>query len=314
MPDLNAVSLETSPAFTLAKERLSGTDFAAYLELVADDYNLPIYENVTVNNVEKDQQHYIVETTIGAFKATYIIFAVGEFSTPNKEIEGSLTHGIHYGDVSSWQDFSADEYTIIGGNESSLDAAIQLTKLGKNVTIYTTKSGLLEENADPSLSLSPYTRQRFLELNEQLGNTGKINVLTDHDIVEIRPQDEGYNLLTTAGELLFSATKPILATGFLNSVRQFKEPLFTYDQEGDSQLNTVDESTINDNLFLIGPKVRQEEAILCYIYKFRQRFALIAEEISKRMSQEISEDYLEKMKVQSFYLADCSNCVVDCRC
>lgn len=36
MPDLNAVSMETSPAYTLGAEHLSGSQFADYLKLLAD--------------------------------------------------------------------------------------------------------------------------------------------------------------------------------------------------------------------------------------------------------------------------------------
>ena len=38
MPDLNAVSMETSPAYTLGAEHLSGSQFADYLKLLADTY------------------------------------------------------------------------------------------------------------------------------------------------------------------------------------------------------------------------------------------------------------------------------------
>ena len=55
-----------------------------------------------------------------------------------------------------------DKQTIIGGNESAIDAAIELAKLGKRVTIYTDTLGLNIRDADPSKRLAPRTRQRFL--------------------------------------------------------------------------------------------------------------------------------------------------------
>lgn len=55
---------------------------------------------------------------------------------------------------------------LSGGNESAIDAALELAKLGKDVSIYTKSSGLDSREADPSIRLSPYTRQRFLHLQQ----------------------------------------------------------------------------------------------------------------------------------------------------
>lgn len=44
--------------------------------------------------------------------------------------KGAQENSIHYAEVSSWSDYDKSEYIVVGGNESSVDAAIELVKLG----------------------------------------------------------------------------------------------------------------------------------------------------------------------------------------
>ncbi len=46
--------------------------------------NAVILANTTVKKVVKEDSHYVLETTIGQVVAEYVIFAVGDFSFPNK--------------------------------------------------------------------------------------------------------------------------------------------------------------------------------------------------------------------------------------
>ena len=51
----------------------------------------------------------------------------------------------------------------------------------------------------------------------------------------------------------------------------------------DPKLTKCDESTICPGLFLCGPQVRQDDQIFCFVYKYRQRFAVVINEIAKRL-------------------------------
>ena len=53
MPDLNAIAIDTSPSYTLGEERLSGKDYAKYLQLVSEEYKLPIKTNCKVQSIKK---------------------------------------------------------------------------------------------------------------------------------------------------------------------------------------------------------------------------------------------------------------------
>ncbi|EKS9937036.1 NAD(P)-binding domain-containing protein, partial [Enterococcus faecalis] len=62
MPDLNAIAIDTSPSYTLGKERLSGKDYAKYLQLVSEEYKLPIKTNCKVQSIKKEKTGYLLET------------------------------------------------------------------------------------------------------------------------------------------------------------------------------------------------------------------------------------------------------------
>ena len=53
MPDLNAITPETSPAFNLLTEHPTGEEYQEYLKVVAEFYELTIDTGVTVETVQK---------------------------------------------------------------------------------------------------------------------------------------------------------------------------------------------------------------------------------------------------------------------
>jgi putative flavoprotein involved in K+ transport len=77
--DLNAISPTTSPAYTLRKERLSGEDYALYLDLLAEYYDLPVREGVNVAEVVKRDDRFLLKTNEGDYEADAVIWATGEF-------------------------------------------------------------------------------------------------------------------------------------------------------------------------------------------------------------------------------------------
>merc|ERR1711865_602446 len=88
---------------------------------------------------------------------------------------------------------------------------------------------------------------------------------------------------------LSSAAKPILATGFHSGVGTVVKDLFDWTDSGacggagDPKLSPVDESTIAPGLFLAGPQVVHDDAVFCFVYKYRQRFAVITDQIAVRL-------------------------------
>lgn len=208
---------------------------------------------------------------------------------------------------------SGEEQVVIGGNESGIDAALNLAKLGKKVSVYTNKTGLMSKEADPSIRLAPVTRQKFFDFKKQTAQQGDIKLYQNVRIERIEKKAAGFELVTTDNRVVFSKNPPIICTVFFNGA-EVLVPEFFETASGEVLLNKTDESTVSPNTFLIGPSVRNQGVIFCYIYKFRQRLAVIAEEIAKREQLSIDQRRLAYYQQQAFYLDDCENCSVDCTC
>ncbi|HCU8878631.1 TPA: NAD(P)-binding domain-containing protein, partial [Staphylococcus aureus] len=157
MPDMNAISMDTSPAFTFNEEHISGETYAEYLQVVANHYELNIFENTVVTNISVDDAYYTIATTTETYHADYIFVATGDYNFPKKPFK----YGIHYSEIEDFDNFNKGQYVVIGGNESGFDAAYQLAKNGSDIALYTSTTGLNDPDADPSVRLSPYTRQRL---------------------------------------------------------------------------------------------------------------------------------------------------------
>ena len=91
--------------------------------------------------------------------------------------------------------------------------------------------------------------------------------------------------------------------------------LFDY-HEGYPVLNHFDESTKTKNLFLVGPQVKHGNALFCFIYKYRQRFAIVSERIAtrKKIDRSTIKDVVNNYKESNFYIKDLSCCDGDCVC
>lgn len=308
MPDLNAISPDTSPAFSLLTEHPSGKEYAQYLNSVSDLNKLSIQNNVEVKNIEKDENFFIIKTSNGEYNSKIVIWAAGEFQYPRKgSFEGDHLC-THYSTVKSFANLDGEDFIIIGAYEAGFDSAVNLAKLGKNVTILDSDNFLEYVVSDSSYSLSPFTRDRIKDVLKDI----KYHKKTKVKKVEL---DEGkYIVTTTNKEILTSNSKPINCTGFDSSLILVKD-LFEF-KEGFPLLNNYDESTKTSNLFLVGPKVKHESALLCFIYKFRQRFAIVAERIANQLniSSEKLQEVIKEYKDNNFYLKDLSSCEKECSC
>lgn len=308
--DLNSVSPDTSPAFSLRCEHPSGKDYAHYLQDLAAYFELPIKTNFKIEQVlhqASAEKKFTLVSEQGNIQTNYLIWAAGEFFYPNKNGFTGAQHCVHYADVSSWKDLQGEHFHIIGAYESGADAAYQLAKQGKKVVLFDGSNQLNQHGSDSSYTLSPFTQERFRTLQH------KIKVVTAH-VDSVTPNDSGFVIQTQDKTQFTTASQPINCTGFTTSLSLVQD-LFAFDN-GNIMLNAYDESTICENLFLVGPQVKHENAIFCFIYKYRQRFAVVAEALSLRLhgDKQARIETVEYYKNNQFYLDDLSCCDDECVC
>lgn len=308
MPDLNAISPDTSPAFSLLTEHPSGTEYAQYLQDISEFYELSIQEGIEVQKIQKKSSNFVINTNSGIYTSSILIWAGGEYQYPKTQSFTGDYLCIHYSNVDSFASMEGNERIVIGAYESGFDSAVNLVKQEKKVTLLDGADYLDLVNSDSSYSLSPFTRDRIKDC---------INDIEYHKQTRVKEVsfDKGKYIVKTSNHKKFiSDYKPINCTGFDNSLKIVKD-LFDF-EEGYPLLNDFDESTRTKNLFLVGPQVTHGSALFCFIYKYRQRFAIIAEKIAKKNklpSKKIKE-VIQEYKDNNFYLKDLSCCGDECSC
>jgi hypothetical protein len=87
----------------------------------------------------------------------------------------------------------------------------------------------------------------------------------------------------------------VLCTGFVGSVASIGSDLFELADETDEakgccagapMLTRNDESTKVPGVFLVGPSVTQGNSSFCFVYKYRQRFGVVADAICRGLGRE----------------------------
>ena len=267
--DLNAITPDTSPAFSLGKEHPNGPEYAEYLCSVVKHYEVQVQENTKVTEITPQNENgFLLNTESGeTIHTQYLIWAGGEFSAPRLRAFKGSELCLHSSQISSWNDCQEEHYALIGSYESGVDAAFNLATRGKRVTLVDANCDQ-PDTYDPSRVLSPYTAERL----SSMANMDLVELEQGFQVSEVRSTEYGYELVSTRGNTLPSIGKPINCTGFATHLGPAAN-LFDMNEDGLPIVNKYDESTRHRNLFLSGPKLVHGNVLLCFIYKFRARFA-----------------------------------------
>jgi len=253
-----------------------------------------------------------------------VVWAAGHFGSPRTDVIDGAEQCRHTSTVDSWQEHvessPTNEFLVIGGYESGIDAAVGLHEAGASVQVLDRGWPWAERHPDPSEVLSPYTLERLdaIAESDRLSVHGGTVVegvsRTESFRVDVRSADgetPEFVDSTTVPDSYTVATRPLLATGFEPNLGP-AESLFSI-HDGTVELTDRDESTETPGLFLAGPDVVHNGVMFCFIYKFRARFPVIAEEIGDRLG--VDTDALDVYREQNMFLDDLSCCEPDmCDC
>lgn len=305
--DLNAITYATSPAYTLRTEHPTGEGYAKYLRVCKDTFNVHVKENIKILSIQKEKEVFICETSKGNITAKFVVSAVGEFSF--RRMGNFIGSGLckHTSSIQSYKELTGDSFVIIGGYESGIDAAIHLSKANKKSVVIDTGSPWKFNDSDPSVTLSPFTLDR---LHEELLR-GNITLIKDQEALEVTLHDNVYTV-RTKNAVYTSSAQPITALGF-DAKNDITSQLFSFTEENLPEITNKDESTKTPNVFLVGPKVKHGNVIFCFIYKYRERFGVIADQIATRLGIDTKES-VTFYKEKNMYLDDLSCCEDACTC
>ncbi len=304
--DLNAVHPETSPAFSLGVDYLTGPQYAKYLRSVAAHFRVPVLDDAEVTAVARHEQGFEIRCRRGPVMARSLVWAGGEFHHPLKpRISGSgfadLAHT-----AEAWEP-RAGRVLVIGGYESGVDLACHHAEHGAHVTVVDGSTPWdAGTGSDPSFRLAPRSRIRLAAAL----NTRRLDLVDAH-ANGIKRAGAEWTVSLDSGTRLRVDSRPIAATGYGPGLGPV-DKLFARRPDGWPELDEDDQSTLVPGLFLSGPAIRHAGLKFCFIYKFRQRFAHVARVIGERASKDVGA--LEAWRTAGMLTDDLSCCGVECAC
>ncbi|MCH2178586.1 MAG: NAD(P)-binding domain-containing protein [Mariniblastus sp.] len=307
MLDLNSIAIGLSPAFSIGVEHPTGMEYAAHLRGVAEFFELPVQERTRVLRVTHVGDDFRVDTDEDTLRTKNVIWAAGEFQYPRQDGFEGIELCQHTATIPSYKQVDGDDFIIIGGYESGVDAAYHLAGRKKQVLLFDKECPWEETTSDPSVALSTYSQERMRA--EEFGQYVKL--FPDTPIQSVVQVGEAYEVTTKDGQLFQTTTAPLLASGFEGSHKLVAD-LFEKREDGFPLLDENDQSTIVPGMFLCGPAVRHGNHVFCFIYKYRQRFAVVAKAIADSLGLPAEE--LEKYRQWGMYLDDLSCCGEECVC
>ncbi|MEO1172126.1 MAG: NAD(P)/FAD-dependent oxidoreductase, partial [Myxococcota bacterium] len=267
MLDLNAIAIGSSPAVALGVEHPTGQEYAEYLRGVAEYYDVPVRDDTDVLEISKVGELFHVETDSDTLKAKHVIWAAGEFQYPKRNGFPGSELCRHTSEVSSYGDLEGEEFIVIGGYESGVDAAYHLAFNDKRVRLFDAGCPWESDSSDPSIALSTYSQERMR--SPWFARQVKLHANTAVD--SVTKKRVMYEITTADGQRFKTRVPPLVAHGFEGSQTRV-DHLFERRDDGFPRVSETDESTRVPGLYLCGPTVRHDEQIFCFIYKYRQRF------------------------------------------
>lgn len=311
--DLNAIVPNTSPGYSLNSEHPNGKDYQIYLKNISKHFELPVRTGIDVISIQREsskRKGFVLESNQETIRCRFVIWAAGEFQYPNINSIPGAEYCIHNSSVKSWQQLKGEEFIVIGGFESGIDAAVNLAHNGKKVKVFDKQEAWNTETSDPSCSLSIYTYNRLKLAIDK----GFITLKSNSAIKKIEKVKDGF-MVYNGIEKIRTKSPPVLATGFKTSLSLIRDLFEWNEKENYPLLTENDESTITPGLFLVGPNVRHDDLIFCFIYKFRQRFGVVANEISKRIGDKnLNTSVFEFYRDKGMLLEDLDCCGDECTC
>ena len=313
LTDLNSIDPDTSPADFLNTQHPDGPSYANYLEAVVQHFQLPVETGVKVTSVTKTSSNFSVETSQGLITTEFIVWAAGQFFHPrDRDFPGSQ-HALHNSAIKDWQELEGDSFTIIGGYESGVDAALNLINHGKKVRLISRGEPWASDHPDPSRSLSPRTLDRLREILKTPRKAESLEFVKNTTIKSIESSSGFWTLRDQDDIPIATTTRPILANGF-HSGLDLVSDLLDYDENSLPVFTEeADESSITRGLFYSGPSLVHRNALFCFIYKFRARFGVIAAEIARRLDLPNIEENLQSYAKAGFMNTDL-DCCTNCEC
>ncbi|MGG0740193.1 YpdA family putative bacillithiol disulfide reductase [Niallia taxi] len=186
-------------AFLTEQYKPNRNQALVYYREVAKRKDLRINAYEEVFNVKKEADYFTIKTSKDEYRANYVIVATGYYDHPNyMNVPGEdLPKVSHY--FKEAHPYFNHDVTVIGGKNSSVDAAIELVKAGARVTV-------LYRGTEYSSSIKPWILPEF----EALVRNDVIKMEFAAEVVEIKEKTLVYtkhgDTVEIANDFVFAMT------------------------------------------------------------------------------------------------------------
>lgn len=189
-PDLLAIG---GVPFIVAGEKPTRAEALNYFREVARAFDLPLRLYERVESVARDADGFTVRSAAGSYRARHVVLATGYFDTPNLlGVPGEdLPKVSHY--YTEGHPFFDRDVLVVGGQNSAVEAAMDLHRCGARVTLVHRRPEL-GDKIKPWIRplVDSHLRKGHIRalLNTRVEEIGPREVVVDHDGVRERlPND-----------------------------------------------------------------------------------------------------------------------------
>jgi len=246
----------------------------AYYRGVAKLKELRVNTFEQVYEVRKtEQSHFRVKTSKGEYEAKFVIIATGYYDHPNyMNIPGeNLPKVSHY--FKEAHPYFNTDVVVIGGKNSSVDAAIELNKAGARVTV-------LYRGNEFSNHVKPWVLPEFLSLVKN----NKVTMVFNAHVKEITEHSVIYEVNGETKEIKNDFV--FAMTGYHPDHNFLKQIGVTIDKEtGRPAYNEKTMETNVRGIFIAGVIAAGNNANEIFIENGRFHGDMIAKEIQSRLDQ-----------------------------
>ncbi|MDS9470802.1 YpdA family putative bacillithiol disulfide reductase [Sporosarcina pasteurii] len=219
--------------FITAKEKPKRNDALVYYREVVKMTGIEVNSFERVKEVRKVVGHFQVTTDKEVYLANFVVVATGYYDNPNRmNVKGeNLPNVFHY--FKEAHPYFQKDVVVIGGKNSSVDAALELERAGANVTV-------VYRGEDYSPSVKPWILPAF----DSLIRNGSITMHFESNVIEIT---ESTILIEKKGEHITIPHDYIFAmTGYHPDYSFLKD--MGIQMEAESGRPRFDENTMETNV------------------------------------------------------------------
>ena len=262
--------------FTTPNDKPTRIEALTYYRKVAQHHELRIHQYEEVTSVTPDAGQFIVRTTPmngepRVYRAERVVVATGYFDNPNMlGIPGEdLPKVSHF--FREAHPYTGTRTAIIGGNNSAIDAALELMRTGAEVTV-------IYRGETYSGNIKPWVLPTFRSMVEQ----GRIRMMFRSQVTRINP--DSIVVTTPDGEVVLPNDFVLALTGFRPDRKFLEHTGVEMDDESDRPV--YDPETMETNvkgLYVAGVVASGRNANEIFIESGRFHGHLIAEHIRSTM-------------------------------